>query len=292
MIIPKPLNPGDTIGIVAPSSPFKAGTLDDGIRYLKTLGYQLQFGQHYQKAIRFLAGLDEERAQDFMDFIQNPSIKAIMMTRGGYGSQRILPYLDFDLIQANPKMVVGFSDTTALQLALYQKAGLVSYTGFTLNTPVSDLIQQSLPYCLQGKSYQIKSGICVHPGNVEAPLIGGNLSLLVSLLGTPFQPNFKNSILLLEDVNVEPHNADRMFSHCELAGVFNDIKGLIVGKFANCTSKQENEGLIDDVITEWTERLQVPCLKEFPYTHAKERCVLPIGKTVRLDATNGVVSIP
>jgi len=274
-IRPKPLQKGDTIGIVSPSSPLTK-SIDSAIDYLQKLGFKLKFGAHFENKNRFLAGSDDERAEDLMVFFEDPAVKAIIASRGGQGSQRLLPLLDYTIIAKNPKILVGFSDTTALQLGLLKKTGLVSYTGYTLTIPLTPLIQESFLSCVMNRPYLIKGGESVNCGVVEGELVGGNLSLLTSLMGTPYEPDFRKKILLLEDVGIEPLNIDRMISHLDLAGVFQQVSGIIMGQFTYCISIESDAGTIDDVINEWTFGFKVPCIKNFPYSHGQNSCVLPI----------------
>lgn len=152
---PPLLKKGDTIGLITPSSPLQSGRIETGIHYLKQKGFNVKLGKNLEKAERFLAGTDAERAEDFMGFVVDPDVKAIMATAGGYGSQRILPLLDYDLILKNPKIVTGFSDTTALQLGLFKKTGLITFTGFTFRDTdaphVDALIDETLMACLLGQ---------------------------------------------------------------------------------------------------------------------------------------------
>ena len=289
----KPLQEGDMIGLVSPSSPFIPGTIECGIKLLEKNGFKVKFGNHINNSDRFLAGKDEDRAKDIMDFFKAPDIKAIIATRGGQGSQRILPLLNYDVIRAHPKRLVGFSDTTALQLGLLKNVGLVTYTGFTLTIKPNELVEKTLIACLFGKTYQIKDGKTVCAGIVTGPLVGGNLTLLTTLMGTPYQPNFKGSILLLEDVGIEPYNVDRMFSHLDLAGVFDQVSGVIIGQFENCIDKNASQShcTVEDVIHEWSMRLSVPCISDFPYGHGNRNSVLPIGGTITLDADKATITI-
>lgn len=290
--IPKPLQKGDTIGLIAPSSPPQPGRLEAGMRYLMNLGFKVKVGRHLHEADRFLAGSDAHRADDIMEFIVDPEIKALIAIAGGYGSQRLLPLLDFDLIKQNPKIITGFSDTTALQLGFLKMAKLVSYTGFTfrdIDKPeVDPLLQETFINCLFGKSFTITEGIAVNEGHVQAPLIGGNLECLISLMGTPYQPDYRGCVLLIEDVFAEPFQTDSRLSQLHLAGIFDQVAGVIFGTFANCIAKHdpERDGTIQDVITEWTRKIKVPVIKEFPYGHIDRRCMLPIGKNIILDVSH------
>ncbi|WP_454782810.1 S66 peptidase family protein [Legionella sp. WA2022007384] len=286
IIYPKPLKKGDTIGVVSPSSPLRAKSIDEGINYLQDLGFKIAFGSHFKEEDRFLAGSDEHRAKDIMDFFKDPEVKAIIVSRGGQGSQRILPLLDYPIISNNPKILVGFSDTTALQLGILKRTGLISYSGYTLTLPFNPLLEKTFLSCIFNEDYTVQGGEMIHSGKIKGELVGGNLSLITSLIGTPYQPDFKNKILLLEDVATEPYNIDRMISHLHLAGILAQVSGIVFGQFENCISKDETEGTIDDVINEWASCFKIPCLKNFPYSHGVNNCVLPIGSLVTLDASS------
>lgn len=293
----KYLTQGDTVGIISPSGPINPGSLKSGIDYLNQKGFQVKLGKHVNDIERFLAGKDGDRAQDIIDFFKDPQIKAIIASRGGQGSQRLLPLLDYSIIRENPKILVGFSDTTALQLGLLKIVGLKSYTGYTLTIEPDESIDKTLVHSLTGEPYSIAGGNPVVSGIAKGRLIGGNLTLLTSLLGTPYQPAFTKSILLLEDVGIEPYKVDGMLSHLSLAGVFEQVAGVIFGQFEKCISSELNEGIdklqgtVDEVVDDWSSRLRVPCLKDFPYGHGKQSCVLPIGGMVMLNAKEKTVDI-
>ncbi|MHB1948866.1 MAG: S66 peptidase family protein [Gammaproteobacteria bacterium] len=297
-IEPPHLIKGDTIGLIAPSSPLQPGRIETGTRYLEKKGFKVKLGAHLEDAERFLAGKDEDRAKDIMDFFLDSDVKAIMATAGGYGSQRLLPLLDFDVIRKHPKILTGFSDTTALQLGILKKAGLISYSGFTFRDTdapeVNSLIDMSLTACLTGETFKIEEGIPVKSGKAKGALIGGNLECVIALMGTPYQPNFKDSIILVEDVFAEPFQTDCRLSQLYLAEVFDQVAGVIFGTFEQCIAKHnpERDGTIEDVINEWSSRMSVPCLKNFPYGHIERRCVLPIGRDILLDADNGCITLP
>jgi muramoyltetrapeptide carboxypeptidase len=289
-ITPPSLRPGDTIGLISPSSPLQTGRLEAGTRYLTQHGFKVKAGRHIHDSERFLAGTDENRATDIMDFIRDPDIKAIMATAGGYGSQRLLPLLDFDLIRKNPKIITGFSDTTALQLGLLKMAGLITYSGFTFRDvdkpEIDSLVDKTLIANITGKPTTIAEGMTVNAGKVRAPLIGGNLECLVSLMGTPYQPDYQDCILLVEDVFAEPFQTDSRLSQLYLAGIFDQVAGVIFGTFEKCVAQHhpDRDGTIDEVISEWSMKIKVPAVKNFPYGHIDSRCVLPIGKNISLDA--------
>lgn len=289
---PPALKKGDTIGLITPSSPMQEGRLELGIDYLEQNGFKVKVGRHVHDAERFLAGNDIERAKDVMDFFSDPTVKAIMATGGGYGSQRILPHLDMSKIRANPKWLTGFSDTTSLQIGILSQAKIASCTGFIFkdldNESFDSLIEKTLMACLSGESYKISEGVTLTSGVAKGTLIGGNLECLMALIGTPYQPSFKGCILLLEEVWSEPYKIDSKLSQLELAGVFNEISGLIWGKFERCDAQHfpERDGTVNDIIVEWSKRINIPSIKDFPYGHQNRRCVLPLGGEVILDADN------
>lgn len=287
-----------TVGLITPSSPMQPGRLEIGIRYLESIGCKVKLGKHIHESSRFLAGSDKDRAQDIMDFYLDTEIDVLMATGGGYGSQRILPYLDFEIIRKNPKPISGFSDTTALQSGLISTANVVSYSGFifkSLDDCVLDpLIDKTLKACLAKTPFEIAQGQCVNPGIAQGKLIGGNLGCLMSLIGTQFQPDFHGAILLLEEVRTEPYKIDAMISHLHLAGVFEQISALIFGEFEQCDAHYfpERDGTVDDIINEWAKKIAKPCIKDFPYGHGDKGCVLPIGKDVMLNADVCMLQIP
>jgi muramoyltetrapeptide carboxypeptidase len=264
---------------------------------LQQKGFKVKVGPHLHNTERFLAGTDEARAQDIMDFFRDGDVHAILATAGGYGSQRLLPLLDYAIIRNNPKLLTGFSDTTALQLGILKQTGLVSCTGFTFRDVDTDeidpLVESTFMSALFGKAFQIEEGTPVKPGIVQAPLIGGNLECLIALMGTPYQPDFGGSILLIEDVMAEPYQTDCRLSQLALAGVFEQVAGVVFGDFVECIAKHFplRDGTIDDVIDAWSKQMKVPCLKHFPYGHGKRRCVLPIGKEIILDAGKGCITL-
>lgn len=289
---------GDTIGLITPSSPLFPGRLEQSIKYFEQQGYKVKTGKHNYKSDRFLAGTDEERAEDVMTFFADPEVSALIVTGGGAGSVRLLPLLDYEVIKKNPKPIVGFSDTTSLQNGIYAKTGLVAYTGFSCRDAVESdsldkIISNSLDNCLSKNSFTISSGETVNSGMVNGILVGGNLMCLNLLTGTSYQPDYRNMILLFEEVWLEPYVVDGLISQLYLAGIFEQISGLIIGQFKNCESRvyPERDGTIDDVIRDWSKKIKVPCIRNFLYSHYDSRYVLPIGVNVALDATNCKLSI-
>jgi muramoyltetrapeptide carboxypeptidase len=186
---------------------------------------------------------------------------------------------------------------TALQVGLLKKAGIVGCTGFVfsdLEDGLPDpLIERTLFACLKNESFEITQGQTMQPGLAKGTLVGGNLDCLIALMGTPYQANVQDSILVIEDVGAEPFQIDSRLSQLDLAGVFDQVEGVIFGKFSRCKANYfpTRDGSVEDVIDEWASRIKVPCIKDFPYGHISSRCVLPLGRMVSLNATQVTLTI-
>ena len=297
---PKGLKPGDTIGIVAPGSPMAPVRLEKGVEYLRNRGYRVVLGEHVRDKRGYLAGDDVDRAFDLEQMFRNPDVKAIFCARGGYGAQRLLDLIDYDEIAANPKIFVGYSDVTALQLALWAKVGLVTYSGpmpavemalgidpFT-ETNFWRTVEEpgfSGPFPQpDGASYRV-----LKPGRGRGPLVGGCLSLVVSLLGTPYEPNFTGAILFLEDIGEEPYRLDRYLAQLRLAGVFDRVEGIVLGQFLDVEVKDSDTPTLslDEVLHDYFDRVHVPVLAGFPYGHGKNKVTVPLGVPAELDTEAG-----
>lgn len=284
------LNRGDKVGIISPSSFLKtAETIELGIDYLRSLGLEPIEGEHIMSRSRYMAGTPEERASDLHRFFADPEIKAVFCTSGGTGSQFMLPLIDYDLIRNNPKPIFGFSDNTALQLAVYAKTKVLSVTGFTLkydfkNGHIDGLVDSSLNTVINGEKLTAQGGETVIPGTAEGILIGGCLSLFRNLCGTPYYPDLTDTILLIEDVSEKTYKIDLMLQQLRECPGFDKVKGIIFGQFADMEVVDPEDGTVDDIIGEFCKNLTVPVIKNFPYGHTPSRYVLPIGVKVKLNA--------
>ena len=278
-----------TIGVLTSSSAVSRQVLAEGIAYWKEQGYEIKESSHLYEKRRFIAGSDQERLDDLHAFFADDQIDLIIEACGGYGSSRLLRKIDYDLISGNKKIVVGLSDITALQLAMLAKANLISFTGYLMKPRFGRAIipytERSLQECLAGKD-QVVSGLeTEYRGNaITGRLIGGCLTLVANLSGTPYFPDPSGSILILEDVSEEPYAVDRMLTQLENAGVFDRVAAVVFGVFCDCKSKDPADGTIDDVLNEWKKRLNVPVFLGFPYGHQSGSVVWPIGGTGILDA--------
>jgi muramoyltetrapeptide carboxypeptidase len=303
---PHHLEYGDTIGIVAPASPPPdPGAIDKSLEAVRRLGFKPLLGGHARKRLGFLAGNDRERAGDLMRMFANPRVRAILCVRGGVGSGRLLPLLDFRVIRANSKILCGYSDITALHCAMLSDADLISFHGPMLN---GDFIKPEMPdFTLQSflraltttkvpgsilNGYRKRTIKVLRKGRASGRLIGGNLSLLCSMIGTRWQPVFKGRILLLEDVEEPPYRLDRMLTHLLNAGLLQQVAGVAIGINLNCTDPKagrarEYRQTLEDVALERLEPLRIPVVMGLPFGHIPFNATIPIGAKATLDATNG-----
>ena len=303
-IKPPKLTAGDTIGVVSPAGPLdetRQERLDLGLAYFQQLGYSTIEGKFTRKQTGFFAGSDEQRARDFNDMLHNPDVKAIFSTRGGYGVARILDKIDYKAAHDFPKIIIGYSDVTALSLALYEKAGLVTFSGpmaaIELFDP-SPLTANSMWDILLGKTPTLRAKVNdnvwqqISPGVTEGRLLGGCLSVVVSLIGTPYCPDLNGAILLLEDVSEDLYKIDRLFSQLKNAGILQAVNGIILGHFVDIIpDSSHNPVEFDDIISYYCAPLKIPVLSNFPYGHVPLKYTLPIGCSVRLDAEAGTLKL-
>ncbi len=296
MIVPPKLQPGDTVGVVAPSGPFAPERLRPALDYLTGRGYRVREGDSLYKRERYLAGRDAERALDLNGMFADPEVRAIFVARGGYGSARVLDLLDYDSIRQNPKPLVGFSDTTALQLGIYTRTGLVTYSGVTLCADVTEagmpaVTEQTLWEALvEGRFPPVEGLRALGKEAAEGALIGGCLSLVTSLVGTPYLPDLEGALLFLEDVNEAPYRVDRMLNQLRMAGVFDRVGGVLFGQFEGCEPEREEEGRVEAVLEALAGAVGCPAFCGLPYGHGPERRVLPVGMRARV-GQDGVMAI-
>jgi muramoyltetrapeptide carboxypeptidase len=284
MKIPQPLNKGDTIGILAPASPFDMAKLERGIAILRSMGFKTVFPKELIHADGYLSAPDSIRAEHIHRYFSDQTIRAIVCARGGYGSIRILPLLDYDLISKNPKIFVGFSDVSLLLAAFYKKTGLVTYHGpMACTLPTTDPVSREsfVKVLTSVRPPAISLGECpvISHGKAAGPLIGGNLTILCHLMGTPYQPETKGHILFLEDRGEALYRIDRMFTHLRLAGVLDGIKGLILGAFEGCGAYEAVMGIVDEICGGG----KIPVISGFGSGHGKRNLTLPVGLPAVLD---------
>ena len=305
-IKPPRLELGGVIGIVSPASPPPdPKAIDRAVAELERLGFSVKLGRHVHKRHGFLAGNDRERAADLMRLFQDRTVEAIACVRGGYGCSRLLPLLDYSSIGAHAKIFIGYSDITALHCALLKQANLISFHGPMLNADFADgppppftwagltrtLMEATAPGGIS-QQYNGPKPRVVRGGVACGRLLGGNLSILCTTLGTPYQPSFRNKILFLEELGEAPYRVDRMLTHLLNAGVLQQVSGVAVGTNSNCTdpkakTSKEYRQTLEDVLQERLRPLKVPVLVGLPFGHIPINATLPVGIQARLDADKG-----
>jgi muramoyltetrapeptide carboxypeptidase len=305
IIKPKRLKHGDVIGIISPaSSPDDFSKINSGVEYLEKIGYHVEIGKNVGTSEGYLAGSDLQRLSDLHDMFKNKNVNAIFSIRGGYGSGRLLDKIDYNLIRNNPKIFVGYSDITALQMAFFAKTGLVTFGGPMVAVDFHDEIS---PFTEEVFWRTITSNkkigriqnprkekfYLLNKGRGQGRLLGGNLSILTSLLGTEYLPKLKDSILILEDVNEAPYRIDRMLNQLRLAKILKNVKGIILGHFVDCfeTDPAKQTFSLNEVIIEYFQNSKLPVLYNVKHGHIKENITIPYGLKCSLNATRGFIEI-
>ena len=293
---PQPLHIGATIGIIAPASAAHRKQVGEGIAYLKNRGYHVKTAPNLTRGKHYLAGNDQMRLKWLENFILDSEIDAIFCVRGGYGLLRIIDKIDYSrLASIPPKLIVGYSDITALQMAFLRKLEWVGYTGPMV---ASDMSGQFDPYSEEW----LWKVITKHPyplvlenpageemnvyrhGTARGTLIGGCLSLITPLLGTAYMPDLTGSVLVIEDIGEKTYHLDKHLHMLRIHGVFDKISALILGRFANCFPKNQKRSFtmrefLDDVVGEY----DFPVISNFAYGHIVKRLTLPLGAQVRVE---------
>lgn len=304
-IKPKRLLKGDLIGIISPASaPDDLTRINSGVKYLENLGYNVLLGEHVGKNHGYLAGSDGERLSDIHSMFKNKNVKAIICVRGGYGSPRLLDKIDYGLIKRNPKIFVGYSDITALQMAFLQKANLVTFAGPMLavdfHNEVSEFTEDFFWRLVTSNK---KIGRIKNPNNEKmyflkkgsaiGQIVGGNLALLVSLMGTPYFPDIRNKILLLEDTGEAPYRLDRLINQLRIAKLFDKVNGVVLGAFTDCKELDLSKKTLTlgEVIEDYFTKLTKPTVYNFQHGHIPDNITVPFGIRVKLNATKGFMEI-
>jgi muramoyltetrapeptide carboxypeptidase len=282
---PPRLKPGDTIGIVAPAGAFDHEIFRQGLSTLESMGYRTQVPDEVYGRSGYLAGSDELRARLVNALFKDPKVQAIICARGGFGSLRMLPLVDFDIIRNHPKIFIGFSDISALLTAITHRSDLVTFHGpmVTSLAAAPESTRSALTAAVASDTtleIAPASGAVIRPGRAEGRVAGGNLATLCHLMGTPFHAQFKNCILLLEDRGEARYRIDRMLSQMKLAGCFDGIAGLILGSFEKCGDLAGIYRIVDELFHDSL----IPILAGFDIGHGHRNLTLPLGMTAVLDA--------
>lgn len=283
---PPALRPGDTVAVIAPAGPFDRASFDAGLGLLSAR-YRPVYDEGLFSQERYLAGDDDRRLRELHRALTDDSTRGIFVARGGYGSMRLLRKLS---LPARPRVLVGFSDITALHGAL-QTSGWMSVHGpvlTQLGKQPPAVAQRLFSLVESGQAPVLLGGRSLIAGIAEGPLVGGNLSVLTRLVGTPFMPPLQGAVLLLEDVGERPYRLDRMWTHLALAGVFDQVAGIALGDFTGC-EEQGADYRSDDVLRALAEQTGLPCAAGFGIGHGEVNQPVPLGCRVRLDARAGTL---
>lgn len=292
----KPIPQEAYFGVITPSSSLETPEkIRNGLAYLAELGYHSKIGNFVYGSSNHFSGTPKERASDIMNFFKNPDIAAIIASCGGYGAQSVLPYLDFNIIRQNPKPIIGFSDITALQTAVYTLSGISSIAGIMLkfdfsdNNPAFQTKNSFEKLIIDGQFTPVPAGNILNSGYAEGVLIGTNFCTLMSLAGTIYFPRLEQKILLLEDIDEKSYRIERLLCQLEQQQGFELVSAIIFGTFSNCALNHPEEKDIESVLDEFAARHpKITMVKHFPFGHTKARICLPIGEKMQLDATSSV----
>jgi muramoyltetrapeptide carboxypeptidase len=291
LIRPKKLKQGDMVGVVAPAGPVDPQHLAAGLKVVRGMGFQPVLGRFVNDRQHFLAGEDEDRADDLMVMFQNPEIKGIFCARGGYGVNRILPLLDSRIIRKNPKVVVGSSDITLLLIYLIQECGLVAFHGPMVSgsfgcKPMKiskTQFRKMVTGVKEGGLLTAPQAHVLQKGTARGRLVGGCLTLLCRSLKTPYEIQTQGGILLIEDVNEPAYRIDGMLWQLKTAGKFRGVKGIVFGEMVDCRFDEGQKGRLDDLIRDMLPKRSIPVLTHCPVGHGHEMWTLPLGVEATLD---------
>jgi len=300
MLKGKALKKGDTLGIINISSVISSkDKVASLVNKVKDLGFDVVVGSSCYESFGYLAGTDELRSNDLNKMFGDKKVNGIVCLKGGYGAIRILDKIDYELIKKNPKVFIGYSDVTAMHIALNQKANLVTYHGPMLIGELErGLSEETYRYAkeiLTGNKIKYENPrdddmICLVDGEVTAPIIGGNLSVIVSTLGTEYEIDTKGKILFLEDIGEKIYRIDSMFAQLKLAHKLEDCCGFIIGKFTNCIN-EENGFSLEDLINQYIKPLNKPTIINFQAGHVSPNYMIPFGSQVNLNASEKLILV-
>jgi muramoyltetrapeptide carboxypeptidase len=299
----KALRPGDVIGIIAPASPPRSKErIASSVKYFESLGYRVELGRHLRDGIdkpTYLAASDKDRVSDIHAMFRSKRIRAIFYHRGGYGSIRLLDKLNYDLVRQYPKILVGYSDATALFAALYKRAGLAScffgpMPGVDLWNNIDPFTEENFWRAITSTKPLGELPLSTNEGSllnrrialdVQGRMIGGNLTVFSSLLGTPYQPSFRGSIPFFEEIDEKPRKIDAHLAQLRLAGAFDYAKAILLGQFTNCNTDTDAQTLtLNEIFSEYFSKLRIPVASNLPFGHEARMWTLPFGAKIRVES--------
>jgi len=306
-IHPPRLHSGDTVALVSPAGPVPSpDVVGKCAAALENLGFRVRAGANAGNRMDYLAGTDEERAADLNAALRDPEVRAVFCTRGGYGSGRLLRMVDYDALRAKPKIVAGFSDITSLHCAFLAKSAVATLHSATIASAYvydsskldADSHKVHMHMLTSGEPLgSIRDAMrwtdpwILRKGRARGRLVGGNASVFAATIGTPWFPKCDGAILFLEDIGEEPYRLDRMINQLDHAGVLDAVRGVILGQFTDCETKDPQRGTCAEMLERVFARLRVPIIGNFPAGHVPRNAALPIGCEVEVDADGGDVKI-
>lgn len=300
LIKPPRLQPGDLVGLVAPAGHTNDAALAEAVANIESLGLRVRLGDNINYVYGNYAGTVEQRLADLHAMFRDPEIKAVWAVRGGSGCISLLEHIDYRLLRAHPKVLIGYSDITCLHLALLKQCGLVTFHGPVGSSTFSDYSVAQMRNVLMSpqENYTIAMSAdnppprTVHGGVATGRLIGGNLSLVAALAGTPYAADFKDAILYLEEVNEEPYRIDRMMTQLQLSQGYRNAAAVMLGIFENCEGADGESALsLDDTVDQHLLPLTRPAVAGYSFGHIRHQFTLPVGLRARLDTEQQTLTL-
>ena len=302
MFTPKSLCKGSRVALIAPAGPVSPEKLGPSVRAVEELGLIPVIFESCRSTHGYFAGCDKLRADDINTAFADKSIDGILCIRGGYGAQRLMDLIDFDMIRCNPKFFSGYSDVTALHIVLNQRCGFVTYHTPMPSTEWNNNPDEYTMDCLKKVLFGGKSGQLTNPANMPLKtlvagcargiLTGGNLSLVSSSLGTPYEIDTRGKILFLEDVTEEPYRIDGMINHLKTAGKLKDCAGILLGYYTDCVAEHPEKSLtLEQIFEELIVPEHKPTIMNFACGHSMPSMSLPLGKEIELNSISGKITV-
>ena len=298
---PQRLKAGDTVAITSPAGAVwdekQVNTFTD---ILKNFGFNIIHGETLKQKYGYFAGSDELRANELNEFFANKKVKGVFSMKGGWGCARLLDKLNYETIEKNPKVLIGFSDITTLLNVIYTKTGLITFHGPVGNSGWNDFTSSSFKsVIMKGElssfplSPKPEDSMCViNKGEASGEIVGGNLSVLSGLLGSTYLPDWKGKILFLEEVKEEPYRIDKMLTQLKLNGVLNQLSGIIFGKFSKCEAEEPLKAFtFMEVLEQHIKPLGIPAFYGAAIGHTENKITIPIGIKVKMDAEKGSIKL-
>jgi muramoyltetrapeptide carboxypeptidase len=284
----EPLASGARVALIAPAGPLqKPDELPRAQENARTLGWEPIVGDHATERLGYLAGHDRDRLNDLNRALRDPKIDGIWCLRGGYGILRILDAVDYDALSRLPKVIIGYSDVTALHAAVQRRCSLVTFHGPTAREMLTDFSRDSFQRAVIRRVDSCGTAVLareINAGTAEGRLVGGNLAVLSSLAGTPFAPDFTDSILVLEDINEPVYRVDRMLQQLRLTGALSGCRGIAFGECVRCPEDAGGVGRpLDELLGELAHALGIPCVAGIPVGHIPDQWTIPLGAIATLD---------